>query len=156
MNLKEAITKISYEFNQRIGEPITIIGVFIAMQLIEEIVNGVHYLHSLSPPIIHRDLKPSNVFITDGRGGNYIKIGDFGSATSRDYATMLTHDESQLNPELKRVYEYTRGPGTKGYIAPEVRYSTEYDENCDAYSLGCIMMDLFCIDKQEDDERWYG
>lgn len=28
--------------------------------------------------IIHQDLKTDNIFITDGRGGNFIKIGDLG------------------------------------------------------------------------------
>jgi serine/threonine protein kinase len=148
MTLKDAITKINDELNQRIGLQMTIIGAFIATQLTDEIANGVHYLHSSSPPIIHRDLKPENIFITDGRGGNYIKIGDLGLAT---FHCGNDDDSSEESKKPEHVNEHTCGRGTKEYMAPEVRYSTEYNEKSDAYSLGCIMAELFCIEKSKFD-----
>jgi serine/threonine protein kinase len=150
MTLKDAITKINDELGQRIGEPITIIGAFISTQLTSEIVDGVHYLHSLKPPIVHRDLKPSNIFIIDGRGGKFIKIGDMGSAIFHKNRDSDGDDDDTLNLRTSTRRGYTRLRGTVGYMAPEVGNSTEYDEKCDAYSLGCIMMDLFCIRKAHD------
>lgn len=44
-----------------------------------QIVKGLHFLHSRSPPILHRDLKCDNVFITGPSGS--VKIGDLGLAT---------------------------------------------------------------------------
>jgi serine/threonine protein kinase len=140
--LKDAISIINDELNHKFGVPITNIGAFIASHFTEEIVSGLHYLHSSSPPIIHRDLKPENIFITDGRGGIYIKIGDLGLATF--------HGKSDHPVASQFVaLEHTCGRGTHGYMAPEVRHSSLYTEKCDGYSLGCIMMDLFCIDKQK-------
>jgi serine/threonine protein kinase len=138
MTLRDAITKINDELNQSIGKPITPIGAYIASLFIEEIINGIHYLHSQSPPIIHRDLKPENIFITDGRGGNFIKIGDFGIATSHENV-----NDSNLGSNTG----HTAGKGTYGYMAPEILKSESYDFKCDIYSLGCIVMDLLCLDK---------
>lgn len=51
-----------------------------------QILKGLYFLHSRSPPIIHRDLKCDNIFITGTTGS--IKIGDLGLATlkNRSYA----------------------------------------------------------------------
>ncbi len=145
MTLKNAIKQINEELNQRIGNPITTIGAFIATQLTEEIVNGLHYLHSSSPPIIHCDLKPENIFITDGRDENFIKIGDLGSAIFLDdYDAYSNHFSGRI--------------GTDGYIPPPPRdgsYSMEYAKKFDAFSLGCMMMNLLTIEKHitSTDER---
>lgn len=41
-----------------------------------QILKGLAFLHSRSPPIIHRDLKCDNIFITGNTGS--VKIGDLG------------------------------------------------------------------------------
>ncbi len=144
--LRDAIGTINNELDQKMGELITYIGAFIASRLIEEIINGVEYLHSQKPPIIHRDLKPSNILITDGSGGNFIKIGDLGFATSHGNS-----NDSVASGSM--ALEHTRNKGSHGYIAPEVRNSMSYTEKCDAFSLGRIIMDLFCIEKPESDDE---
>jgi len=141
MTLEEAINQIKAELHQSIGESITPVGAFIASQFFFEIVKGVHYLNSLNPKIIHRDLKPRNIFLTDGKGGNFIKIGDFGLAVFHEEKEILV-----INPKQEQETEHTMGRGTKSYMAPEVINSTEYDELCDIYSLGCVLLDLLCTD----------
>lgn len=44
-----------------------------------QILKGLHFLHSRSPPILHRDLKCDNIFITGPSAS--VKIGDLGLAT---------------------------------------------------------------------------
>lgn len=44
-----------------------------------QILKGLLYLHTRTPPIIHRDLKCDNIFITGTTGS--VKIGDLGLAT---------------------------------------------------------------------------
>ena len=44
-----------------------------------QIIKGLHFLHTRSPPVIHRDLKCDNIFITGPTGS--VKIGDLGLAT---------------------------------------------------------------------------
>ncbi len=47
-----------------------------------QILKGLHFLHSRSPPVIHRDLKCDNIFITGPTGS--VKIGDLGLATLKN------------------------------------------------------------------------
>lgn len=44
-----------------------------------QILKGLQFLHSRSPPILHRDLKCDNVFINGPTAS--VKIGDLGLAT---------------------------------------------------------------------------
>lgn len=46
-----------------------------------QILKGLQFLHTRTPPIIHRDLKCDNIFV-NGTNGN-VKIGDLGLATLR-------------------------------------------------------------------------
>ena len=46
----------------------------------QQLAQGMHYLHTCSPPIIHRDLKPANLLI-DYSGT--LKISDFGLSKLR-------------------------------------------------------------------------
>lgn len=44
-----------------------------------QILKGLQFLHTRTPPIVHRDLKCDNIFITGPTGS--VKIGDLGLAT---------------------------------------------------------------------------
>ncbi len=136
LTLEEAIRKINNELEQSVGKGMSPLGTIVASQLFIEIADGVEYLHSKS--IIHRDLKPSNIYLTDGSDGNFIKIGDFGSAT--------LHGDYDDEPQIKDT-KHTQPRGTNGYIAPEVFKTNDYDEKCDLYSLGIIICDLFSLEK---------
>jgi serine/threonine protein kinase len=143
MTLEAAIYTINKELDQLNNGRVTAIRCYIASHLFTEIVEGVHYLHSQTPPIIHRDLKPENIFISDSRDENSIKIGDFGLAVR--HANRVIEDGYY---EKNATKVHTQKVGTYGYYAPEVLKGSQYNEKCDLYSLGAIMMDLFGIDKE--------
>jgi serine/threonine protein kinase len=141
MTLETAMGKINTELDKGIGKRITMVGAYIASQFLDEILNGIRYLHSLTPPIIHCDLTTRNIFITDGRGGNYIKIGDFGLGIQY----MDKADDSKGNAVAN-----AQGLGTRGYMkSREAMKLEKSDERRDYYSIGCIAMDFFCIDKEK-------
>ena len=62
-----------------------------------QILKGLYFLHTRTPPVIHRDLKCDNIFITGTTGS--VKIGDLGLATLKNKSfaksvigkLMLTH-----------------------------------------------------------------
>lgn len=85
-------------------------------------LEGIEYLHSLSPPVIHRDLKSSNIFIngTDG----IVKIGDLGLAIRME------------NGPVQGL------AGTLGYMAPEVLSGGSYTEKADLFSFGMVLLEL--------------
>ncbi len=77
--LKQAINQINEELNQKLSQKLTPIGYYISSELFKEILEGMNFLHKQK--IVHRNLNSSNIFISDGIGGNFVKIGNFGFGT---------------------------------------------------------------------------
>lgn len=105
-----------------------------------QIVKGLSFLHSRTPPIIHRDLKCDNIFITGTTG--CVKIGDLGLATlkNRSFAKSVIGNLNQiysnvLNILIKCVL------GTPEFMAPEM-YEEHYDESVDVYAFGMCMLEM--------------
>uniref|UniRef100_A0A3B3TR48 non-specific serine/threonine protein kinase n=1 Tax=Poecilia latipinna TaxID=48699 RepID=A0A3B3TR48_9TELE len=86
-----------------------------------QILKGLHFLHSRSPPILHRDLKCDNVFINGPTAS--VKIGDLGLST------------------LKKASFAKSVIGTPEFMAPEM-YEEKYDEAVDIYAFGMCMLEM--------------
>uniref|UniRef100_A0A8U8C821 non-specific serine/threonine protein kinase n=1 Tax=Geospiza parvula TaxID=87175 RepID=A0A8U8C821_GEOPR len=86
-----------------------------------QILKGLQFLHTRTPPIIHRDLKCDNIFITGPTGS--VKIGDLGLAT------------------LMRTSFAKSVIGTPEFMAPEM-YEERYDESVDVYAFGMCMLEM--------------
>ncbi|KAI9541177.1 hypothetical protein NQZ68_032960 [Dissostichus eleginoides] len=86
-----------------------------------QILKGLHFLHTRTPPIIHRDLKCDNIFITGPIGS--VKIGDLGLAT------------------LKSASFAKSVIGTPEFMAPEM-YEEKYDEAVDVYAFGMCILEM--------------
>ncbi|XP_032357885.1 serine/threonine-protein kinase WNK4 isoform X1 [Etheostoma spectabile] len=86
-----------------------------------QILKGLHFLHTRTPPIIHRDLKCDNIFITGPTGS--VKIGDLGLAT------------------LKSASFAKSVIGTPEFMAPEM-YEERYDEAVDVYAFGMCILEM--------------
>ncbi len=88
-----------------------------------QVIDVLHYLHSLPTTIVYRDLKPSNVMI-DGNTGRIMLI-DFGIARS-------------INQTQEKG---VTAVGTMGYAPPEL-FSGQVEPRSDIYSLGSTMFHL--------------
>ncbi|KAJ1919035.1 hypothetical protein IWQ60_007339 [Tieghemiomyces parasiticus] len=90
----------------------------------KQILSALKYLHARG--IIHHDLKPQNILIgLDGR----VKLCDFGLAT-------------QLKPSADTKYQ-TILKGTPLYMAPEVLVKSRYTYQCDFWSFGIVLYEIF-------------
>ena len=95
------------------------------LQICLEIVNGVHFLHSLVPPVIHRDLNDKNVMLTKE---GLVKVGDLGQSRLKD---------------VNRDHFSTRQPGAVPFMPPEaLRESARYNEKIDTFSVGVLMLEV--------------
>lgn len=89
---------------------------------IAQIVLGIEHLHKLN--IIYRDLKLDNIMLT--KEGN-VKIADFGLCKEKIGFNTVT-------------YTYC---GTLDTIAPEVILQKGYTKDCDWWSLGVVIYELY-------------
>eukprot|EP00127_Corallochytrium_limacisporum_P004278 Clim_evm223s157 gene=Clim_evmTU223s157 len=95
-----------------------------------QIASAVGYLHDQK--ILHRDLKASNIFLHYATGPSdqlqrpTLKVGDFG--LSRILGDSVT--------------AATTMAGTPQYMAPEVFVQEPYREECDVWSLGCLLFEM--------------
>ncbi|CAH6831037.1 receptor-interacting serine/threonine-protein kinase 3 [Phodopus roborovskii] len=93
-------------------------------RLLQEVVLGMCYLHSLNPVLLHRDLKPSNVLLDSEL---HAKLADFGLSTFQG--------GSQSGSG-------SRDPGgTLAYLAPEllVNVNRKASPASDVYSFGILV-----------------
>lgn len=83
------------------------------------VVKGLHYLHSKSPPIVHRDIKSSNVLIA------------FEDSTSKSKIKRVVLCDFGVSKLLRDTLPRTL-VGTLGFIAPEIKGETVYNEKADS------------------------
>uniref|UniRef100_J3KZ08 non-specific serine/threonine protein kinase n=1 Tax=Oryza brachyantha TaxID=4533 RepID=J3KZ08_ORYBR len=90
----------------------------------QDVAHALSYLHhDCSDPIVHRDVTANNILLDlEFRAC----LSDFG------IAKILGADGSNN----------TRLAGTKGYLAPELAYTTRVTEKCDVYSFGVVVLEL--------------
>jgi serine/threonine protein kinase len=77
--------------------------------------------------VIHRDIKPDNIFILQRRGGDFVKLVDFGLAK--------VVGEHRLTATGK-VF------GTPEYLAPEQARGELPSGHTDQYALGCVLYEM--------------
>mmetsp|Transcript_9385 Transcript_9385/g.15140 ORF Transcript_9385/g.15140 Transcript_9385/m.15140 type:complete len:483 (-) Transcript_9385:107-1555(-) len=87
----------------------------------KQVLSGLEYLHTRSPPVIHRDIKGSNILLgLDGKA----KLADFGC--SRKAAQTLTHTMR----------------GSIPWMAPEVIAHSRHGRAGDVWSFGCFVIEM--------------
>ena len=80
--------------------------------------------------VVHRDLKPSNIFIQeDRRGGDFVKLLDFGIAKSLEGGGAALTATGQVC-------------GTPQYMAPEAVLKRAAGKPGDVYAMGLILMEM--------------
>ena len=97
-----------------------------AADVVRQVALGLAFIHTAG--VVHRDLKPENLLLTSK---GVVKLADFGLA-------------EWCGPNAKPLTEIV---GTAAYMAPEVIAADDgdgpaYNEQCDVFSLGCVLFSL--------------
>ncbi|KAF8341251.1 kinase-like domain-containing protein [Cantharellus anzutake] len=97
------------------------------IQLLRDMANGLHYLHSQEPAIVHGDLKPQNVLINDQ---GMAQLCDFGLSRAMN--------------EVSRIIKTSTVFGcTIRYSAPEVIIEEIKTMKSDIYAFGCTSIQIW-------------
>ncbi|MDH5490776.1 MAG: serine/threonine protein kinase, partial [Myxococcales bacterium] len=96
-----------------------------ALRLVAQVAGALGRGHELD--VIHRDIKPENIFILRDRGGDFVKILDFG----------LAHVKGE-----RRVTATGSILGTPEYMSPEQVRGAPLGPPTDIYSLGCLLFEM--------------
>lgn len=100
----------------------------VSYSILHDVILGLHYLHSQTPPIIHRDLSSNNVLLTAYMNA---KISDLGVARILD-----------ISPQ--KACQMTEAPGTPAYMPPEVMIANPvYNSSVDTFSYGIMIIHIF-------------
>ena len=95
--------------------------------ILQDVAEGLIYLHEHEPLIIHRDLTARNILLTNVFTQDHVqllaKITDFGNSRFIDL---------QANQRLTRL------PGTPSYMPPEA--SSQYGASLDIFSFGHLAL----------------
>jgi serine/threonine-protein kinase len=85
--------------------------------------------------VVHRDLKPANIVMVARRGGEQVKLLDFGVAKLVDQGGDWDEDTTQITRE-GAIF------GTPQYLAPEQAQGGAIDGRADLYALGVLLYEM--------------
>lgn len=102
------------------------------LKILYDLAASIYHLHKQNPPILHRDIKSSNLLLKDEvkspESEISVKLSDFG------FARIMENEASRMN--MSTV-------GTPVWTAPEVLKGEKYGIECDIYSFGIVMWEVF-------------
>lgn len=101
------------------------VNIYEAKELVKGVLEGIGYLHGLTPPIIHNEITNLNIMVDLSRETAVPKIIDFGH--SRDVTGVF---EDYVNDDLNKLY-----------LAPECIEGT-YSEKSDLFAVGVLLYHL--------------
>jgi len=129
----------------------------IAARQFKQILQGLHYLHSLG--VVHRDLKLANILLKENGANSDLKIADFGlSALVRLDEDGYDAAESSKRKNFRKLTDMW---GTKEYFAPEV-IEMNYGPQADVWAVGCVLYEMlsglqaFPILSDDTDVKFFG
>ena len=101
------------------------IPLYVKVDVLYHVAQGLVYLHGQRPPVIHRDLSPNNILIN--LGSMTAKLSDFG------VAKFQIHQASKM----------TSLPGTPAFMPPETFPGAQppegYSDRIDVFSYGGVV-----------------
>lgn len=116
-------------FDLIVNSPKQHLPLYIAIILLEQILETVSYLHNIVG-VVHRDIKPENLMVVIHKDNMpEIKVIDFG----------LSADIPKKDVPSTYLKDFV---GTPSYAAPEIINRSPYDEKVDIWSLGVLMYNM--------------
>jgi serine/threonine-protein kinase len=87
-----------------------------AVQILQQICDGLAVAHGERPPIVHRDLTPQNILIGFDHDELRVRISDFGLAKRTDALTGLASARGTLAFKSPEALRYRKGDSPAGDV----------------------------------------
>uniref|UniRef100_A0A5S6QV28 Eukaryotic translation initiation factor 2-alpha kinase 1 n=1 Tax=Trichuris muris TaxID=70415 RepID=A0A5S6QV28_TRIMR len=120
---------------QRLNDRFSVISPHQNEEMLMQLIEALQYIHRQG--VIHCNIQPSNIFLKGRRP--HLLVGGFGQACC---ANELSNFESWTFPHSWSVR--SGSVDTNLYVAPELLEKDAYDSTVDIFSVGIIMMELYC------------
>ncbi|KAK1218360.1 hypothetical protein PQX77_018958 [Marasmius sp. AFHP31] len=107
------------------------------IRLIRQVVEGLGYLHTHSPPVVHCDIKAGNILVSENED---CCIGDFGLSILEK-----THNEFRPVPFSDGLDDKSGIRGSLRWLAPELLNpcpTVRSSSSRDIYAVGCTIMEV--------------
>ncbi|KAL0059509.1 Homeobox protein tos8 [Marasmius tenuissimus] len=120
-------------------------GLNMKLRMMQEMCEGIRYLHEHDPPIVHSDIKGINILVSDDE---HCRISDFG---------LCTIEEDSPQGRVSASASQAAMRGSVPWLAPELM-----NPNCveapnrttrDIYALGCTMYELLAGNPPFSDKK---
>jgi eukaryotic-like serine/threonine-protein kinase len=124
---------MEFLFGQTVDQLVRVQGplpVDLIATILPQICEAVSAAHAQK--VVHRDLTPQNIILArQDRGGERVKLVDFGIAKESDSSTIVTQAGIVM--------------GTPGYLAPEqITGEAATDPRSDIYAIGAVLYFMLC------------
>lgn len=99
------------------------------LKLLQQVLEGLTYLHGCTPEVVHGDLKGANILISDSHD---VYLCDFG------FASMLAEEEGSLSRQSSSA------KGTWRWMAPELFTvdDARHTKESDVWAFGCVVFEV--------------
>ncbi|HVZ72229.1 MAG TPA: serine/threonine-protein kinase [Polyangia bacterium] len=109
------------------------------LPILAQVCEGLAAAHAAG--FVHRDLKPDNVFLCARVHGDFVKLLDFGLATTFSRGSRRTDGRGDSSGVRRRpgVNSFV---GSPAYVSPEQAAGASVDHTTDLYAVGVILYEL--------------
>ena len=112
------------------------IPMYVKLSILQDVSEGLGYLHTMNPPILHCDLTPFNILLT---ADLIAKLADFGEAAKVEKGHLRSHGWKLIAwPDSARHCKFEDGDDDSRWKLDHESGDDHYTPSSEVFSFGCV------------------